>query len=184
MKNHLSIREITFIAMATALMAIFSQISIPLPFTAVPITMQVFGVVVIAIVLEEKISAVAMLIFILLGAIGIPVFSNLSGGISVLVGPTGGYIWGFILMAFIIGYAAARKNKELLFLATYISLIIDYLFGVFQLKIVLGLSMEKALMVGAYPFIVKDIIVVALAVVIALMVKKNLGSILKIVKAQ
>lgn len=174
MKLNLKIREMTMIAMATALMAIFSQISIPVPFTTVPITLQVFAVILIATILECKLATISIVIYILLGGIGVPVFANFSAGLNKLVGATGGYIWGFLLMAIIIGKLSEKNNKKLLFVAGYLGLAIDYILGTLQLKFVLGLSIKQAIMAGVTPFIVKDIIVVFIAITVAIVVKKNL----------
>ena len=178
MKLNLSIKELTLVGMCAALMAIFSQLSIPLPFTSVPVTLQVFGIVVLAVIVGAKIGTLSLIIFVIIGAIGLPVFANFSGGFGVIVGPTGGYIIGFIIMAFLIGYASSKQNKILLFIASYIAATIDLLLGTIYLKIVTGMSMQGALIAGLYPFIIKDFIIIAIAVLIGLKVKKNVGSII------
>lgn len=178
MKLNLSIKEITLIGMCAALMAIFSQLSIPLPFTSVPITLQIFGVVVLSVIVGAKIGTISIIVFELLGAIGLPVFANFSGGFAVIVGPTGGYIIGFIIMAFLIGYASSKENKVLLFIASYIGVTADLLLGTLYLKIVTGMSIQAALIAGLYPFIIKDFITIAIAVLIGLKVKNNVESII------
>lgn len=179
MKLNLSIREMVIVGMCSALMGIFSQISIPLPFTTVPITLQIFGVVVIAVILGGKLATISMIIYTLLGCFGIPVFANFSAGARVVLGPTGGYIIGFIFMALVIGYSSNKSNKYLLWIGAYIGLMIDYLFGVGQLKIVLGLGIQEALVAGLYPFIIKDGVTVGVAVLVALVVKKSLKGAIK-----
>jgi biotin transport system substrate-specific component len=179
MKLNLSIKEITLVGMCAALMAIFSQLSIPLPFTSVPVTLQVFGLVILAVIVGAKIGTLALIIYVIIGTIGLPVFANFHSGFGVLVGPTGGYIIGFIIMAFLIGYASSKQNKILLFITSYIGVIIDLVLGTIQLKIVTGMTIQAALIAGLYPFILKDFIIVAIAVTIGLKVKKNVESILK-----
>ena len=178
MKLNLSVKEITLVGIATAIMGIFSQLSLPIPFTTVPLTLQTFGLVIISVVLGKKIGTFSILIWALLGTIGIPVFSGFSSGIGILLGPTGGYIIGFIFMAFIIGYSSSNKNKVILFLGVYIGQAIQYTFGVIQLKIVLGLNMKNALLAGLYPFLLKDIMTITIAVIIALSVKNSLRGVL------
>lgn len=178
MKLNLSIKEITLVGMCAALMAIFSQLSIPLPFTSVPVTLQIFGLVVLAVIVGAKVATLSLIVFVILGAIGLPVFANFSGGFGVIVGPTGGYIIGFIIMAFLIGYASSKQNKILLFIVSYIGVTIDLLLGTLYLKIVTGLNMQAALIAGLYPFILKDFIIIALAVAIGLRVKKSVGNII------
>ncbi|MGL5353055.1 MAG: biotin transporter BioY, partial [Clostridium sp.] len=91
---------------------------------------------------------------------------------------TGGYITGFILMAFIIGYSCNIGNKLLLFLGIYLGQAIQYIIGVFQLKIVLGLTVQGALVAGLYPFIIKDLITITVAAFIGLSIKKTLKGVL------
>lgn len=177
MKLNLSIRDMVLVGVCAALMGVFSQLSIPLP--TVPLTLQVFGVVVIAVILEGKLAAVAMIIFALLGAIGIPVYSNFTAGFGALAGATGGYIIGFIFMAFTIGNFATKESKVLVFIGAYMGLAVDYFFGVLQLKLVMGLGLQKALVAGFYPFIIKDMVMVGIGVIIAMVVKKKLNGVLR-----
>jgi biotin transport system substrate-specific component len=171
MKNKLSIKELTLVGMGAALMAVFSQIAIPLPI-GVPVTLQAFAVVIIAIVLEQKLAVLALFIFTLVGSIGVPVFANFNGGIRVVIGPTGGYLIGFIIMGFIIGAASKTNNKWIIFASVYAGLIVDYIIGVTQLALVAKLSLAQALAGGMYPFVIKDVIAVGLAAVVALQIKR------------
>ena len=167
-------RKIVLISLCSALMFIFSQMTIPLPFTAVPLTMQVFGVILISSLMPSSISPVAILIYLLLGAIGIPVFAGFSGGFTALIGPNGGYLIGFLLMSIVTSITAASKNKIVVFTGAYVGLAIDYIFGVLQLKIVTGMTLGAALAAGLYPFILKDIMMTAVAVIIAAKVKSRI----------
>ena len=171
MREKLSIRELVLVGMGAALMAVFSQIAIPLPI-GVPVTLQAFAVVIIAIVLEQKLATLALLIFTLVGSVGVPVFANFNGGLRVIVGPTGGYLIGFIIMAVIIGFASKTNDLKKILLGTYIGLAADYVIGVAQLAFVAHLSLTKALAGGFYPFVIKDIIFVGIAAAIALKIKK------------
>jgi biotin transport system substrate-specific component len=152
-------------------MAVFSQIAIPLPI-GVPVTLQAFAVVIIAIVLEQKLATLALFIFTLVGGIGVPVFANFNAGIRVIIGPTGGYIIGFIMMAFIIGAASKSNNKWEIFISVYAGLVVDYTIGVAQLAIVAKLSLAQALAGGMYPFVIKDVIAVGLGAIVALKIKR------------
>ena len=86
------------IGVMTAVICIMAQISIPMPF-GVPMTMQTFAVAIAGIILGSKNSSIATLIYVLIGSVGIPVFSNFTGGYERLVGPTGGFILSFPLIA-------------------------------------------------------------------------------------
>jgi Uncharacterized conserved protein len=178
MKLNLSIKEITLVGMCAALMAIFSQLSIPLPFTSVPVTLQVFGLVILAVIVGAKVATLSLIIYVIIGAIGLPVFANFHSGFGVLVGPTGGYIVGFVIMAFLIGYASLKENKILLFAVSYMGVLIDLILGTIQLKVVTGMTINAALIAGLYPFILKDLITVSIAVIIGLRVKKSVAGIL------
>jgi len=175
MNLNLSTRELTLVGLCTALMAAFSQITIPLPFTPVPMTLQTFGIVLISVLLEYKLSSITLIIYILLGAIGLPVFSGFHGGFSVITGPSGGYLLGFILLAFFVGYGSYKKNKFLLYTLSLLGLIIDLVLGAIQLKYVTSISTNAAIVSGILPFIIKDTITVCIAIIIAYEIKPRLS---------
>lgn len=176
MNQKLSIRDLTFIGMGAAILAVLSQFSIPIPFSTVPITLQVPAVILLALIYTPKQSFLSVIIFILLGAVGLPVFSNFHGGLNVILGPTGGYIIGFPLMALIIGYSKKLDNPILTFILVYIAIAVDYFTGVLQLSIVAHLSLQAALAAGLYPFIIKDIIVVFLTVLLGVKIRQRLST--------
>ena len=100
-KTNFKTLDLCMIGVVTAVIVIMAQISIPMPL-GVPMTMQTFAITLAGIILGSKKGAVASLIYVLLGAVGVPVFANFSGGYQLLVGPTGGFIISFPIMAFII----------------------------------------------------------------------------------
>ena len=106
----LTTREIILCGLFAALVSIFAQISIPLPFTTVPLTLQIFGIAITGLILGSKCAFISTLIYLILGGIGVPVFAQFSAGIGVLFGPTGGYLLAYPLMAFIIGYIKEKSN--------------------------------------------------------------------------
>ncbi|NMB32856.1 MAG: biotin transporter BioY [Clostridium sp.] len=109
--NHL--KDMVYAAVFTAVMAILGWISITLPLLPAPITGQTFGVMLAGVILSKRQAALSMLTFILLGAIGVPVFSNGGGGLAYLAGPTGGFILGFLGGALIIS-AIRGDGKSIL----------------------------------------------------------------------
>lgn len=175
MKNRFSIRDISVAATFTALTAVMSQISIPLPFSPVPITFQIFAIYLSAIILGSRLATLSQIIYILLGAVGAPVFSHFSGGLQSIVGPTGGFIISFPIIAFIIG-KISEKDRGLFSLAfgLIISLVLCYSMGVLQLSFVTKMSIKKAIMVGAVPFIPLDLIKIFTAYLIGTKVKISL----------
>ena len=102
-KTNFKTLDLCMIGVVTAVIVIMAQISIPMPL-GVPMTMQTFAITLAGIILGSKKGAVASLIYVLLGAVGVPVFANFSGGYQLLVGPTGGFIISFPIMAFIIAF--------------------------------------------------------------------------------
>lgn len=172
---NIKIKDMVMIGLAASLMAVFSQIAIPLPFSAVPVTLQVFCVVIISMILDKKCSTIALIIYTLIGAIGIPVYSNFNGGFGVLFGPLGGYIFGFIIMAFIVGFFKEKDNKVILFIGAYFGMVAEYVVGILQLKLVLRLTLQQALVSGLYPFIVKDLVMVAIGVIVGGVIRKRIA---------
>ena len=173
----LSVREMIMVGVGAALMAVFSQLSIPLP--SVPLTLQVFGVVIISVILGKKLGTLSIIVFMLLGAIGLPVFAGFTGG-NIITGATGGYIIGFVFMAFIIGYFIEKDKKALAFIGAYLGLAVDYIFGVIQLKLLMGLTLEGALVAGLYPFIIKDLILTALGIMVAISIRIRVVGVIKL----
>ncbi len=126
--SKLTTRDLAFTGMSVALIAICSWISIP---TTIPFTLQTFAVCLIAALFGGRLGLLATCCYILLGAIGAPVFSGFSGGIGILLGTTGGYIIGFLFTAAIVGFAADHFGRKLpmLFLSMAIGILVCYTFG-------------------------------------------------------
>lgn len=154
-------KDMVIVAMFAALIGVLSQISIPLPFSPVPITLQTFAVFLTGAVLGSRKGAVTLLVYVFLGLFGIPVFSQGKSGLPVLVGPTGGYIWGFILAVFIIGKIIEGTNN-ISFLrcmgAMLLGMVVIYIFGVGQLMLVLEVGFQEAFIMGALPYLPLEVV--------------------------
>ena len=168
--------DIVYIAVFAVIMAICSWISIP---AAVPFTLQTFGVFIAVGVLGGKRGSLSVLVFILLGAIGIPVFANFSGGIGVLAGPTGGYIIGFLFSALLMWAMEKLPGKKsvMQIVSMIAGLIVCYAFGTVWFVIVYGrmngpIGFTAALASCVVPFIILDIIKIALAYVLSRKLRK------------
>ena len=96
-------KQMVLIALMTAVTCVLGPLSIPLPFSPVPISLTNFAIFLAIFVLGMKSGTISFIIYLLLGAIGVPVFSSFRGGLQVLAGPTGGYLIGFIFLALIMG---------------------------------------------------------------------------------
>ena len=104
-------KDLTTIALMAALTAIMAQIAIPMP-SGVPMTLQTLAVTLAGVILGAKGGALSMLVYLLLGAVGVPVFSEFCGGLGILVGPTGGFLISFPLMAFIVGLGVPQERSS------------------------------------------------------------------------
>lgn len=149
------------------MIAIFAQISIPLPY--VPITGQTLALTVIGFALGRKAGTTAVLAYLAEGLVGLPVFANGGSGLSSLLGPSGGYLIGFVPTAYVLGYFSDKgvlnsywRSIAVALLAT----IITFAFGLAQLS--LFVPADKVLAVGLYPFILGGILKAVLASVLVI----------------
>ena len=172
-KQRLSTQSVILTGMFAAVLAVLSQISIPMP-SGVPVTLQTFAVALTGYVLGWKFGLAATAVYVLLGAVGVPVFAGFSGGIGVCLNMTGGFIWGFLFMAALCGLAMTTANKALKIVLSAAGLVLCHLFGVLQFMAVMGMKFTAAAMMVSVPYLVKDVISVALAYVLALAVRRAL----------
>jgi biotin transport system substrate-specific component len=154
------IKRMIVISLLAAILSISAYISIPLPITSVPFTLQSLFLMVIALSMPISISFPSVGLYLLLGAIGLPVFSNGTSGLTVLFGPTGGYLFGFLLSTLVIGYI--KEKLEYFFGYLFASILggigIVYALGVLGLMFILGISFDKAMTIGVLPFLPLDLI--------------------------
>lgn len=172
--------DMIYIALFAVLIAICSWISIP---TTVPFTLQTFGVFVTVGTLGGKRGSLSVLVYLLLGAVGIPVFAGFRGGIGVLLGTTGGYIVGFFLSALVMwGMEKLLGRKTwVLVLSMVLGLLVCYAFGTVWFMTVYARStgaigLGTALGWCVFPFVIPDIV----KIILALLVCKRLAGIVKI----
>lgn len=152
------VRDLLLIATGAFFLAALAQIVIVLPFTPVPITGQTFGVVLLGAVLGSKRGASSILLYITEATLGLPFFAGSASGLRVLTGATAGYLVGFVVAAYAVGWLAERglersvRTSIIPFLA---GTVIIYVCGVAWLSVVLG-SFSKAIALGLLPFLVGD----------------------------
>lgn len=170
--------DIALIALFAALIAVCSWISIPL---TVPITLQTFAVFMAVGTLGMKKGTLSVLVYVLLGAVGVPVFSGFRGGASVLIGTTGGYIVGFILSALLCGYIIDKFPQKIWVsaLAMAAGLIVCYAFGTAWFVAAYARSAEAigvgvVLMKCVVPFILPDALKIAAAAILSQRIKKHI----------
>ncbi len=163
--------NLVYIAIGAALIAICSWISIP---TAIPFTLQTFAVFFVLLLLGGERGTIATLVYVLLGAVGVPVFAGFSGGIGILLGNTGGYIIGFLFIGFIYMLFSKffKKSIVMKIAALVLGLAVCYAFGTaWFMHVYMKNSGEVGLftVLGwcVFPFIIPDLLKIALAVVIS-----------------
>lgn len=174
-KSKMSVRDICYAGLFAAVIAVMAQISIPMPL-GVPMTMQTFAITLAAVVLGAKLSALSSLIYLILGAVGIPVLANFSGGFDKFVGPTGGFLISFPLMAFIIGWGAEHRKdfKGAYVLALIVGTVVNYVVGVALFCVVTNGSVAAGITACVLPFIPTAIIKAVLASVIGFGVRSRI----------
>lgn len=165
---------------STALMSVIIAVSawITVPFT-VPFTMQIFGVFMALMLLGGTYGSLSILIYILLGLFGMPVFSGFSGGFGIIMGPTGGYIVGFLAMGLVVWSFSYFEKGEPPVWIYLIALFICYIFGTIWFCYVMGTmgnryGFVQALMLCVVPYIIPDIMKFVLARVVSSRIKKML----------
>ena len=161
--------EMTKMALMVAMNCVSAYIIIPLPFSLSPLALQTLIVNLTGYVLNTKQAFMTMLVYLLVGLAGVPVFTGGSAGPGKLFGPTGGYIIGFLFTAVFLAYFKGEKYnfKRYALLGCVIGIPLIYVFGVVQLKLITGMGWDKAIMTGALPFIPLDIVKCLAAAVIA-----------------
>lgn len=158
-------KTVIMTGMFTAVLAVLSIIQIPIP-SGVPITLQTFAVALCGCVLGAKLGAMSALIYMLIGAIGLPVFSGMSSGIRVIAGPTGGFIYGFIVMAFLCGIGSVYKNYAVQGVLSLAGLLACHLCGAIHFMFITGTSFLQSVMIVSVPYLMKDILSVVAAIVL------------------
>ena len=154
--NYKIIKSFLAVVSGTALLAISSKIQTP--FTLVPATMQTFVVLLLGMVLSYRLAAATVLLYLIEGSIGLPVFAK-GGGFAYLMGPTGGYLIGFIFTAFFAGIIKIKSDPVIIFIYLLFSVSIAYIFGLLGLWNYMGLdkSFKQVFLVGAQPFLLIEI---------------------------
>ena len=164
------LRMMVFASLFAALTAVGAYIQIPIPFSPVPVTLQVFFVLLAGSMLKSKWGGLSMIVYTLLGIAGLPVFSGGSSGMGVLFGPTGGYITGFILAAYAIGKLSEKADKSGLFINALnmsAGVLILYACGFIQLMFVADMGPGTSLALGVIPFLPGEIVKTGVAAYIA-----------------
>ena len=180
-------RDLAIIPIFAAITAVLAQIAIPLPFTAIPISFGLVAVYISGILLTPKQAVYAQICYLLMGAVGLPVFGKFQGGLPVLIGPTGGYLMVYPLCAWIVAMALNSKNarqaqqhqSQLVVMikagiAMLIAHTILYLGGTIWLSFTTGNTFVASLALAVIPFIPLDIVKIVFCVLAVVPFRKQL----------
>ena len=176
-------KQTALVLLGSAGLAMVAQITVPLQ--PVPITGQTFGVILVGLLYGSRLGAITVLVYLAEGAAGMPVFANWHGGFAVLIGPKAGYLWGFVLAAWLSGFGAERNLCGLppsrlgkilqLGLAALAGSIVIYIPGLLVLNYLLIDAWQTTITVGLLPFIVGDLLKMLLAVAVVLAANGTVG---------
>ena len=175
-----NVRRMVLCAMFTALVAVCSQIAVPMPW-GVPINLALFAVYMAGTMLGPVWGTASQVVFIALAAIGVPVLANFSGGIDKFVGPTGGFLISFPIMAYIIGLGVEHRDafKGAFPVAVVVGTVVNYIVGVILFVIVAHSTVSVAVSACVLPFIPTAIIKAVLACVLGLNIRKRIPGVKK-----
>lgn len=176
MKKISNVRNLTFIALMSALICILSPWSINIPISPVPIAFANLAIYIAVFTIGWKKATISTIIYLLIGMVGVPVFSNFGSGIGKLLGPTGGYLIGYIFVTVVGGYLIDRfyEKKWMRFLGLVIGTVILYAFGTVWLIYVMKMSFIGGLWAGVIPYIPGDLIKMLIAVLLGSTIRSQL----------
>ena len=169
----LTTKEVLICSFTVIMMAILSQITIPI--WPVPINTTHIAIFVAACLLTPKMVVISHCMFLALGIVGLPVFSNFGFGLATLLGPTGGFLLGYIFCALVVSVLSKRSNTSF-FLARSmaIGLLVNYVFGISFLMLVLRVDIFQALLFGFFPFIIGDTVKIIFSIMLVKRIRKTL----------
>ncbi|MDP2862838.1 MAG: biotin transporter BioY [Desulfobacterales bacterium] len=175
MKDVSQLQMMTYASLLAALTAVGAYIAVPIG--PVPIVLQSLFILLSGLLLGSTWGVAGVGIYLLAGAFGLPVFAGGTGGIGRFIGPTGGYLLGFLPAVYVIGLISERKKQSVLIdiIAMLCGTIIIYTCGVSWLKVLTGMDLKKAVAVGMIPFLIGDALKIAAAVFIARSVRPVIG---------
>lgn len=173
-KSDFSITELCFIGLTAAILCVLAPYSIPTPL-GIPVTLQTFFITLTSIVLGAKSAMTSTLIYIALGAFGLPVFSNFTGGWQALTGPTGGFLLSFPFTAYIIGLGSdLRKKKGAFLLSILLGNVLHFVCGLTVFCMITKSSIPVGIATCILPFLPFDIVKTVLACLIGLQIKRRI----------
>ena len=176
MTKTITIKKMAIVSLMTAILCILSPISVPVFISPVPISLGVLAIYLTAYVLEPVEALISVVIFLLLGVFGLPVFSGYSGGIGKILGPTGGYIIGFLFTVYASSvFIHLKKGIAFDIIGMIIGLGICYFLGTMWFSLQQGKGFIASLLLCVVPFLIGDAIKIAIAAIIGPEISKRLN---------
>lgn len=178
-RDFFNIRSMVFMAIFAALICVAAPYAIPMP-GLVPISLGTFAIYLTGAMLGGKRGTVAVCVYILLGAVGLPVFTGFAGGFAKLLGPTGGYIVGYIPLVLLTGIFSDMPSKKhwTMPVGMVLGTAVMYAFGTAWFMIMNGSPLGAALMNCVVPFLIGDTIKIVLSTIIALPLRSRLSAVI------
>lgn len=169
-------QALTFIALSTAITCIIGPLSIVIPLSPVPISLTILAIYISVYAIGLKKGMISLLLYLLIGFIGLPVFSNFKGGFNVLIGPTGGYLVGFVFVVLCSGIFIERFESKVYMHVIGMSLgtILCYILGTAWMAFQASMTFIEALFAGVIPFVWADAIKIAIAAIAGPKLRKAL----------
>lgn len=171
-ESKFKISDLTVIPLFAAITAVLSQVSVPMP-SGVPVTLQTLAVALCGYFLGVKRGTAAIGVYILLGAVGVPVFTGLKGGFVCLFSVTGGFIWGFLALSALCGLSF--RKKPLRIASGLVGLAALHLCGALQYALLMGIDFVQSFLTVSAPYLLKDGVSVMLAFLLAETARRTTG---------
>ncbi len=170
----ISIKELTLVSLMSALICVISPFAVPIG--PLPISLAVFIIHLSAVLLGGKLATLSCIVYLLLGAFGLPIFASFNAGVAYIAGPTGGYLLGFIFMILISGVFISKYkgNVKMYILGMILGTIVDYLFGTLWFSYQQNTTFLKSLLICVGPFVIVDLIKIIFAAIIGEIIRKQL----------
>lgn len=166
-------KSAVFIALFAALIGILSQISLPLP-SGIPLTLQTFAVGLTGMLLGAKKGCAAVGVWLLTGSVGVPLFSGFQGGFSHLIGPTGGFLIGFLFLALCCGQKRFLSPVSDFFISL-LGLLLCHLCGILRFAAITEIPILPVAMTASLPYLPKDLLCILGAAICANIIKKKIS---------
>ena len=170
MKSKLSVRELCFIGIFVAVMAVCAQVNIQLP-GGVPFTLQAWAVGLAGLVLGAKNGTIAALVYVLLGIAGVPVFVGFFGGLGILAHPTGGFVLSFPLLALLAGLGEKSGRVAFSFIGLVAGVVVNFACGLLYFSWITGLGLPESFGFAVVPFVVPTVVKIVVIPVIGKSIK-------------